>query len=390
MSRKNRPRPADGVFERRDRRGFWISWIDLNGRRRKRKTDAPTLEQARMVLAEEKRRVEQARILGFAPPAETTFEELAAQFLSYQRARLTPKGYAREAGIVNGHLKPFFAGPIKNVRRVAVQRYIAERAGKASAYSVLHELTCIKHMLRMAVEWELIPFNPAQGVRGPKAPAGRVRFLQPTELKAVVEACPRWLQPVVALAVSTGMRRGEILGLRWLDVDLEGRRILLPQTKNGDGRVVYLNAAASVALASIRPPTAIGVEVVFRGIRPAQVSMAFLRACRAVGIADFRWHDLRHTAASWMRMGGADIHTVASLLGHRDLRMAARYQHLSPGFLAEAVGRLDGIFGDALVAVAPVTRGLPSASPRPNGDCIGKPARPRSVPNIQAAQSIEL
>jgi len=67
-----------------------------------------------------------------------------------------------------------------------------------------------------------------------------------------------------------------------------------------------------------------------------------VRLCRKVGIADIHFHDLRHTAASWLRMKGADFPTVAQLLGHKDLRMAARYQHLSPGFLADAVGTLDG------------------------------------------------
>jgi integrase len=77
---------------------------------------------------------------------------------------------------------------------------------------------------------------------------------------------------------------------------------------------------------------------------PANVSLAFLRACRSVNVSDFRFHDLRHTAASWMRMHGADIHTVALILGHKDLRMAARYQHLSPAFLSDAVKLLDVAF----------------------------------------------
>ena len=63
-------------------------------------------------------------------------------------------------------------------------------------------------------------------------------------------------------------------------------------------------------------------------------------------IEDFTFHDLRHTFASWMRMQGADIHTVAQQLGHKDLRMAARYQHLSPEFLSQAVERLDSLFGE--------------------------------------------
>jgi integrase len=138
------------------------------------------------------------------------------------------------------------------------------------------------------------------------------------------------------------MRRSEILGLRWLDVDLQHKRILLPQTKNGDGRIVYLNQSALAALRAV-PFSAEtkATDAVFRGITPEQVSVAFARLCRKLSIADFRFHDLRHTAASWLRMQGADIHTVAQLLGHKDLRMAARYQHLSPAFLADAVARLD-------------------------------------------------
>ena len=73
--------------------------------------------------------------------------------------------------------------------------------------------------------------------------------------------------------------------------------------------------------------------------------MAFQRACRKAGVADSHFHDLRHTAASWHRMAGADLHTVAQILGKEDLRMAARYQHLSPAFMAEAVGQLDRLFG---------------------------------------------
>jgi integrase len=80
---------------------------------------------------------------------------------------------------------------------------------------------------------------------------------------------------------------------------------------------------------------------------PENVSLAFLRACRSVRVSDFRFHDLRHTAASWMRMKGADIHTVALILGHKDLRMAARYQHLSPAFLSDAVKLLDGAYAES-------------------------------------------
>ena len=83
----------------------------------------------------------------------------------------------------------------------------------------------------------------------------------------------------------------------------------------------------------------------------AAVTSAFGRLCARLKILDFKFHDLRHTAASWMRMGGADMHTVAELLGHKTLTMARRYQHLSPAFLAEAVGKLDGVFSEASAVI---------------------------------------
>ena len=142
------------------------------------------------------------------------------------------------------------------------------------------------------------------------------------------------------------MRRSEIVSLRWMDVDMLHDRVMLPQNKNGECRIVYLNKFAEMAFASLpfdenTKPT----DRIFPGVTPERVSVAFRRTCRALGVVDFRFHDLRHTAASWLRMSGADIHTVAQLLGHKDLRMAARYQHLSPSFLAEAVGTLDAVFG---------------------------------------------
>jgi len=142
------------------------------------------------------------------------------------------------------------------------------------------------------------------------------------------------------------MRRGEILAIRWLDIDQLGNRIMLPQTKNGDRRIVYLNSLAQQAITAMRSGPDLPMERVFNASRivPDYVSQVFACACRASGIEDFHFHDLRHTAASWMRMQGADIHTVAQVLGHKDLRMAARYQHLSPAFLADAVKLLDSAF----------------------------------------------
>ena len=337
---------ADGVYTRKDRPGYWITWMDAQGHRRYRRTNARTLMQARAARGAELVRVEQAKVLGFAPPSHETLSELGDRFLMHQKPRVTSKTYQRESAIVRKHFVPFFSCSVAKIRKVDIQRFITKRAGSVSAHTVQKELNCLKHMLNLAIEWEIIPYSPARGVKSPRVPAGRVRYLQPSELRAVLTACREWLRPVVALAVLTGMRRGEILGLRWLDVDLPNERILLPQTKNGEGRIVYLNRSAAGVLRGLRlSREAKSTDRLFPDVTPSQVSVHFVRVCRRLKIFDFRFHDLRHTAASWLRMQGADIHTVAQLLGHKDLRMAARYQHLSPAFLADAVGRLDDVFG---------------------------------------------
>jgi integrase len=340
----------DGIYKRKDRPGYWISWNDAQGRRRYRKTNANSLKTAKEARSAELVRVEQSKVLGFMPPSEDTFKEVSERFLKYQKARLTESANCREESIVNVHLMPFFSGRLASIRKVDLQRYVTKRSTKVSGATVIKELNVIKHILNWAVEEEIIPYNPAiQGkrIKVPRPAAGRVRYLQPTELRAILQNSPEWLRPIVALAATTGMRRSEILKLRWLDVDLANNRVLLPKTKNGEGRIVYLNQLAKAAILSIKRSDG---EVdskakLFSTVNRDWLRQCFKKVCTDLSINDFRFHDLRHTAASWIRMSGADIHTVAQLLGHKDLRMAQRYQHLSPEFLSEAVNRLDGVFG---------------------------------------------
>jgi integrase len=152
--------------------------------------------------------------------------------------------------------------------------------------SVIRELGILKHLLNYASASEIIPVNPAASVKPPKAPAGRVRYLQPPELKRLLELCPTWLPPVVSPCCDTGMRRGEILGLRWLDVDLAHSTIWLPQTKNGEGRVVHLNQTAKAALESLEHHSGQPNALVF-GFDADYTSQTFRKACADAGIVDF-------------------------------------------------------------------------------------------------------
>ncbi len=349
MKRKSKS-DRDGIARHRGK--YRISYTDAEGHRRRLQTSAQTLTQARTIRNAKMLEVEHNRAIGYTPPAEDTMAEFAKRYLSHQEARLTPKAYERTKGIVNGHITPALGDlRVADVRKRHIIDYVTARSSEVAAASVAKEVHVLTHMFAVAVERGLVEVNPALKVKTPRVQKGRLRYLQPTEIRVLLAECAPWLQPLVLLLLSTGMRRGELLGLRWMDVDAAGQRILLPQTKNGEGRIVQLNALARAVLARLLPPPkgAGATDCIFpTTMTPERVSLAFLRACRRAKIEDFHLHDLRHTCASWMAMRGEDIYTVSKLLGHKNVRTTQIYAHLSPAHLQAAVERLDGVFGPEL------------------------------------------
>ena len=134
-----------------------------------------------------------------------------------------------------------------------------------------------------------------------------------------------YLRPLILLAIETGMRRSELLALRWRDVDLERRVAFLPLTKNGDARAVPLSKRAIELLQSV-PRTADRVFLVTGNA----VRLAWERLRAAAGVDGLRFHDLRHEAVSRFFEKGLSVPEAALASGHRDLRMLARYTHLRP------------------------------------------------------------
>ena len=150
----------------------------------------------------------------------------------------------------------------------------------------------------------------------------------------------------IALATFTGMRRGELLNLRWMDVDLENCRLYLRDTKNGSLRVLALNNLAIQVLTS--GPKGQPSDAVFPTLNGQRLSVYTRRLFKRLHIQNASLHSLRHTAASWLVMQGVELYAVGQLLGHRTPRMTQRYAHLSPSYMAGAVGKLDSVFGDVL------------------------------------------
>jgi integrase len=356
----------DGVFQRKDRSGWWISFVDASGIRRKKRVEAHTRPQALKALAGVRTGVEKEKILGVRSASDITTAELLARYRRHQKSRLRATTYERLIGIIEG-LETRLPRLAKEISRLTVDNYVSNRAEEVAAGTVAKEITVLKHALRFAVQdWKLLNENPAQGVRLPKVSEGRTRYLTPKELKAALAAAPQWMKAPIALAALTGMRRGELLGLRWLDVDLEHRHLYLRETKNGTLRIIAINDLAHQVLTSL--PRGAETDLVFEGVDAHRLTVYTRRLFAELGIEDASFHSLRHTAASLLVMKGADLYTVGQLLGHKTPRMTQRYAHLSPGHMAAAVAKLNDVLADSL---APTRSKAKTALARKKN--VGKP-----------------
>jgi integrase len=224
-----------------------------------------------------------------------------------------------------------------------------------SPATVARYMASLSHAFTCAVnEWGWLEDSPMRKVKGPMLPKGRVRYLSDEERTALLKACKSsdnsYLYPVVVLALSTGMRQGEIMGLKWSNVDFQHGRIILKNTKNGESRGVPVTGLALEAMKNHAKVRKIDSTLVFPSKanpdKPQELRTAWLRALKEAKIDDFKFHDLRHTAASYLAMDGASLADIAEILGHKTFQMVKRYAHLSDDHTQAVVKRMnDKIFG---------------------------------------------
>lgn len=217
-----------------------------------------------------------------------------------------------------------------------------------SSTTVVRYISSLSHAFAIAIrEWEWISENPAQKINKPRLPQGRIRFLDVSEKDRLLKVCKEsnssYLFPIVVLALSTGMRKGEILSLRWDDIDFDRGAILLQTTKNGERRMIPL---VGLSLELLRKAKfASQTKLVFPSLKDHNISIdirsAWEKALRKAQVLNFKFHDLRHTAASYLAMNQASLLEIGELLGHKTIQMTKRYAHLSNSHLFSMAQNLD-------------------------------------------------
>lgn len=203
------------------------------------------------------------------------------------------------------------------------------------------ELAIISHLFEIArKEWGMEGLhNPVKSIRMPSPPAGRDRRLHPGELEKLLECLSEEMNQLVRFALETAMRRGELAGMTWDMVDLKKRTVTLPDTKNGQKKVVSLSTEAVTILKDRVSTRRIDPEVWNVGLDA--ISQNFAKACQEAGISGLHFHDLRHEATSRLFELGLDATKVKNITGHKTYSMLARYTHLKAEDIALEIDRLE-------------------------------------------------
>jgi integrase len=261
-----------------------------------------------------------------------------ADVLTRYEKEVTPKrGAASEFSRLRTITSSLGSIPLDKLTPSTLARYRDERLLIVSSASVRRELVVLRHCLEVARrEWDVpMPRNPMDQVGRPADSKGRCRRLSREDweklLLGLKKTRNKLLGDVVQVAIATGMRRGELLELRWSNVDFKNHTAYLPHTKNGDSRRIPLSPDALQVLLRVRRTN--GEDRVFP-ITPNAVRLAWERLKERAGVEDLRFHDLRHEAISRFFEHGLSIPEVSAISGHKDTRMLLRYTHLKAENLA--------------------------------------------------------
>lgn len=227
---------------------------------------------------------------------------------------------------------------------------------KMAPTTVLRYLAALSHLytwLQCDKGW--VEESPLKKVSKPKIGLLRARFLSPEELERLLASAKAssnpYLYPVVVLALSTGMRRSELLGITTNAVDIVNQRIILDRTKNGERRSVFLKGHALAVVQELLQKKQQNINYLFPSNnlqKPIDIRFSWQKCLLEANISNMKFHDLRHSAASFLLMSGATLAEVAEVLGHKTLALVKRYGHLSETHTANVVLRMnDKIFGSA-------------------------------------------
>jgi len=329
------------IFRRGD--NWWISFRDHTGRRVRQAANTTNKAEALVILAAQVTKVREGKFFDKSQEGKVCFKDLLDQVREYERNRERTSYQDFYKSYFN-QLEVFFGDRyLDEITPRLVEEYQFNRAKETSKATANRSLAVLRKIFNLGMRWDMVKSNPVCKIDFFRVPRGRMRFLSHEEQDALLKVCKGPLKDVVTVALKTGMRRGELLGLRKKDIDFSGNFIYLEKTKSGAHRQIPMIPEVRAIITRL----AIGCEdegLLFKnraGDPYSDLRTAFNTALSKAGIKEFHFHDLRHTFASDMVMSGVNIFTVSKLLGHSSVQTTMIYAHLSPDYNKAEMERYD-------------------------------------------------
>jgi len=335
---------------RRDR--VWYLTFYVRGKRVQESTGETDRRKAEKFYVRRASEVERGE---YSQSARITLAQFGEQYLDYAKAN--KRSWLRDEQIM-AHLNAAFGKTqLGDIGVLQIEHYKLDRLKQSvSPATVNREVALLKHLFNMADQWQLyFGRNPVKGVKFLQEDNLQIRCLSDAEEERLLNHCSPYLQDLVTFAINTGLRLGEILSLKWQEVDLESQTIKMLVQKNRRMLEIPLNAAAFAVVNGwyglrkcqnvfYNPETGAPWKDLWLGLN---------KACRKAGLVDVTWHTFRHTFASRLIRNGADLVTVKELLGHSSVTVTMRYAHTNREAKRRAVGLVGGN-GVKLVSLPPL------------------------------------
>jgi len=321
-----------GVFQRG--KYYYVLYYH-NGKRIKESTKCTSKKTAESILAKRKTQIAENKHLDIRKQEKITFKDFANEYIEIY-AKPNKKSWQSDEENLKS-LKVFFGDKyLYEITTQDIEKYKALKLqDKKKPATVNRQLATLKIMFTKAIEWNKIADNPSKKVKFLKEKNNRLRYLTLEEINNLLDNCPKSIKSIVIIALHTGMRRGEILGLKWENVDIKQGIIYLLDTKNNERAEIFANSEVIKALLSLSKNSNNSYLFSIKDLRKS-----FTKALKGAEITDFHFHDLRHTFASQLIMNGTDVRTVQELMRHKDIRMTLRYTHLAPNYKRKAINSL--------------------------------------------------
>jgi len=344
-----------GIYRRKGSGKYWLRYADAHGQIIRVSSGTSDYKKARNELTKKRNAVAEGKAVERRRAHKVYLKDVMSDYLKFVTNQ---KAYKNKEYIGGELVRRFGNIPLQRFNVAMLENYQQELIGEGKAPGTVNrKMAMLKHVIRKANDWGMADdatLRTIRKVKQMKEPPGRLRYLTGEEVQRLLATCQEHLRPIVIMALNTGMRRGEILKLKWEDVNLRNGFLMVKDTKNGESRSVPINATVRALLDGlVRRVDSSYVFFNRKGKPFKQVTHSFDSACRKAGIMDFHFHDLRHSAASFMAMGGVSLLAIGMILGHKTASMTKRYSHLSPGHLQSAVAVIDQ-------AINEQTNGLPT------------------------------